>query len=53
MLHRQLGKNRGESRTANLSDRFAVAAGVSTAEGRAFGTNASTTFSDPCNLRQV
>ncbi len=52
MLHRQLGKDRGESRTANVSDRFVVAAAVSAAGGKAFGTNASTTFSDPCNLRK-
>jgi hypothetical protein len=51
MLHRQLGKDRGESRTANVIDRSVVVAAVSAAERKAFGTNASTTFSDPCNLR--
>jgi hypothetical protein len=50
MLYRQLGEDRGESRAANVSDRFIVAAVVSAAERKAFGTNASTTFSDPCNL---
>ncbi len=44
MLHRQLGQNRGESRAANISDRFVVAAAVSAAEAKAFGTNASTMF---------
>jgi len=34
MLHRQLGKNRGESRTANISDRFVVVAAVSAAGGK-------------------
>ncbi len=51
MLYRQLGEDRGESRTADVSDRFVVAAAVSAGEGKTFGTNASTTFSDPCNLR--
>src|SRR5439155_10355375 len=44
MFYRQLGEDRGESRTANVSERFVVAAAVSAAEGKAFGTNASTTF---------
>jgi hypothetical protein len=37
MLYRQLGEDRGESRTANVNDRFVVAAAVSAAVGKAFG----------------
>jgi len=44
MLHCQLGEDRGESRTANVNERFVVAAAVLAAEGKAFGTNVSTTF---------
>jgi hypothetical protein len=34
MLYRQLGEDRGESRTTNVSGRFVVAAAVSAAEGK-------------------
>lgn len=44
MLYRQLGEDRGESRTPSVSDHVIVAAAVSAAEGKAFGTQPSTTF---------
>ena len=51
MLHRQLGEDRGESRTANVSAICCSGGWCQPPKGEAFGTNASTTFSDPCNLR--